>query len=117
MNLSWRLRAQHVQDQKHLRYTMIKDDIHWSVLFQVLYMWSLDGDSLLFPSDVSLSVGGDSGIQHLVLQVHYISNDMIPEHGDNSGVLVQYQTQPTGYSAGIVSLHVHGVVPGDNNNQ
>ena len=80
-------------------------------------MWSLDGDSLLFPYDVSLSVGGDSGIQHLVLQVHYISNDRIPEHGDNSGVLVQYQTQPTGYSAGIVSLHVHGVVPGDNNNQ
>ena len=75
-------------------------------------MWSLDGDSLLFPPDVSLTVGGDSGIQHLVLQVHYISKDRIPQQGDTSGVLVSYQSQPTPYSAGIVSLHVHGVVPG-----
>ena len=26
---------------------------------------------------------------------------------------MDYQTQPTSYSAGIVSLHVHGVVPSD----
>ena len=73
-------------------------------------MWSLDGDSLVFPPDVSLTVGGNSGIQHLVLQVHYISNDRIPDHGDTSGVLVTYQSQPTPYSAGIMSLHVHGQV-------
>ena len=36
---------------------------------QVLYMWSLDGAALTFPPSVSLPVGGNSTIQHLVLQV------------------------------------------------
>lgn len=82
-----------------------------SAASQVLYMWSLDADSLMFPDNVSLSVGGNSSIQHLVLQVHYISNLHIPSTGDQSGVVVEYQDTPTPYSAGIVSLHVHGVVP------
>ena len=46
------------------------------------------------------------------VQVHYISTEDIPASGDTSGVLVEYQEQPTEYSAGIVSLHVHGEVPG-----
>ena len=78
---------------------------------QILFMWSLDADGLDFPPDVSLTIGGNSSIQHLVLQVHYVSNNFIPEQGDTSGVIVDYQDTPTGYSAGIVSLHVHGKVP------
>ena len=46
------------------------------------------------------------------VQVHYISTEHTPASGDTSGVLVEYQEQPTEYSAGIVSLHVHGEVPG-----
>ena len=92
-------------------------------------MWSLDAGGLELPGNVSLSVGGSSSIQHMVLQVslhhdschqlspsviqvHYISKDHIPNSGDTSGVLVEYQDQPTEYSAGIVSLHVHGEIPG-----
>ena len=45
-------------------------------------MWSLDGDTLIFPKDVSLTVGNNSNIRHLVLQVHYVSKDNIPETGD-----------------------------------
>ena len=82
-----------------------------SMATQILYMWSLDADGLDFPPDVSLTVGGNSSIQHLVLQVHYVSNQVIPYEGDTSGVIVDYQAAPTDYSAGIVSLHVHGKIP------
>ena len=50
---------------------------------QILFMWSLDAAGLDFPPDVSLTVGGNSSIQHLVLQVHYISNNLIPDMGGN----------------------------------
>ena len=53
-------------------------------------MWSLDGDTLIFPKEVSLTVGNNSNIRHLVLQVHYISKDNIPETGDTSGLVVEY---------------------------
>ena len=50
------------------------------------------------------------------LSTHYLhtihgSTDHIPATGDTSGVVVEYQHQATEYSAGIVSLHVHGTVP------
>jgi len=82
-----------------------------SMATQILFMWSLDADGLDFPPDVSLTVGGNSSIQHLVLQVHYVSNNFIPYEGDTSGVIVDYQAAPTDFSAGIVSLHVHGKIP------
>ena len=82
-----------------------------SAASQVLYMWSLDAGPLIFPPSVSLTVGTNSSIRHLVLQVHYISKEAIPETGDTSGVVVEYQTEQTDLSAGIVSLHVHGSLP------
>ena len=63
-------------------------------------MWSLDADALIFPKDVSLTVGNNSNIRHLVLQVHYISKDKIPDTGDTSGVVVEYQTEQTEFAAG-----------------
>ena len=53
-------------------------------------MWSLDGSSVQFPNDSAITVGGNSSIQLLVLQVHYIENTRIPRSGDTSGVLVNY---------------------------
>ena len=32
-------------------------------------------------------------------------------------MVVEYQDQPTGYSAGILSLHVHGTVPASHTQQ
>ena len=75
---------------------------------QVLYMWSLDAGQFSFPPSVSLAVGGNSSVQHLVLQVHYISTARIPSSGDTSGVMVEYQKEETDYRAGLLSLHVHG---------
>ena len=69
-------------------------------------MWSLDGDTLIFPKDVSLTVGKNSNIRHLVLQVHYISKDNIPETGDTSGLVVEYQTEQTEFAAGNDVSHV-----------
>ena len=53
-------------------------------------MWSLDGSSVQFPNDSAITVGGNSSIQLLVLQVHYIENTRIPRSGDTSGVLVNH---------------------------
>ena len=36
------------------------------------------------------AIGGDSPVQHLVLQVHYINFQHLPEHGDISGVDILY---------------------------
>jgi len=77
---------------------------------QVLFMWSLDAGEFRMPPNVSLAVGGNSTVQHLVLQVHYISNQRIPETGDTSGVMIEYQEEATPLSAGLLSLHVHGTV-------
>ena len=71
-----------------------------SLCVQVLYMWSLDGDSLIFPPGVSLTVGNRSSVRHLVLQVHYVSKEFIPDTGDTSGLVVEYQTDHTEFAAG-----------------
>ena len=39
---------------------------------QVLYVWSLGGAGLQLPAGTSVPVGGAAGVQHIVLQVHYI---------------------------------------------
>ena len=64
-----------------------------SAASQVLYMWSLEAGPLVFPPSVSLTVGTNSSIRHLVLQVHYVSKEAIPESGDTSGVVVEWSTR------------------------
>ena len=44
-------------------------DLSVEPVFQVLYMWSLDAGEFRMPPNVSLAVGGNSTVQHLVLQV------------------------------------------------
>ena len=74
------------------------------------------------------SCQGDSGhYLHTIytLSTHYLHNiytihgstDHIPATGDTSGVVVEYQDQATEYSAGILSLHVHGTVPASHTQQ
>ena len=48
------------------------DNIEFYSCCQVLYMWSLDAGAMELPERVSLSVGGNTSIQHLVLQVSII---------------------------------------------
>ena len=55
---------------------------------QVLFMWSLDAGEFRMPPNVSLAVGGNSTVQHLVLQVHcpshFIGYNKGAEAGDKS---------------------------------
>ena len=83
---------------------------HFQLIFQVLYMWSLNGTGVTFPADSAITVGGSSSIKLLVLQVHYIDNSKITSSGDSSGVLVHYQSsQKPKFNVGIFSLHNHGI--------
>lgn len=74
-------------------------------------MWSRNGSGIQFPEDSAITVGGQSPIQLLVLQVHYIDNSNISPMGDDSGVLVKYHSSPIRpkYNIGIFSLHNHGI--------
>ena len=48
----------------------------------VVYAWALNAPELILPEGVGFRVGGpDSGIDWLVLQVHYASVNRIPEEG------------------------------------
>lgn len=38
---------------------------------KIVYAWALDAPSKKLPPGVGLRVGGDTDIQHLVLQLHY----------------------------------------------
>jgi hypothetical protein len=53
-------------------------------------------------------VGGDSGIQYLVLQVHYATVDQIPPSGDDSGVLVHFTDKETKKTAGVILMGTAG---------
>ena len=55
-------------------------------------MWSRNGTGIDFPQDSGITIGGQSQIQLLVLQVHYINNSNIPPSGDQSGVMVHYKS-------------------------
>ncbi|XP_077862959.1 putative peptidylglycine alpha-hydroxylating monooxygenase 1 [Saccoglossus kowalevskii] len=37
----------------------------------ILYAWAMDAPKLALPKDVGFKVGGDTGVDYLVLQVHY----------------------------------------------
>lgn len=43
--------------------------------FQIIYAWARDAPKLLLPEGVGFKVGGDSPIQYLVLQVHYVNTE------------------------------------------
>ena len=57
----------------------------------VVYAWALNAPELILPEGVGFRVGGpDSGIDWLVLQVHYASVSRIPEEGMFHHTLFRY---------------------------
>ena len=64
-----------------------KGSILFSLIFlplpfqQMLYMWSRNASGVNFPPDSGLPVGRGTGINLLVLQVHYVSNKHIGSEG------------------------------------
>jgi len=79
-----------------------------------LYSWGMDAPELKLPDDVAVKVGGDTGIQSLVVQIHY--NDVTrfhpPMNGrDNSGVVLTATTTPQKRTAGVLRLSSAGDLP------
>lgn len=76
----------------------------------VLYAWARNAKSLTLPDDVGFQVGKGTGIQYLVLQVHYTKP--FPEgQTDNSGLFLIYTEEPQSKLAGVLLLGVGGIIP------
>ncbi|KFM79490.1 Peptidylglycine alpha-hydroxylating monooxygenase, partial [Stegodyphus mimosarum] len=57
--------------------------------FQVIYAWAKDAPPLELPNGVGFRVGNSSGINYLILQVHYADVDKFLNGGtDNSGIII-----------------------------
>jgi peptidylglycine monooxygenase len=67
--------------------------------------------ALTLPEGVGFRVGGDSGIDWLVLQVHYAVVNHIPPTGDVSGVSLRYTNVKQPRSAGVLFLGTNGRIP------
>lgn len=84
---------------------MIKiENLYLRRLFPVRLKYDFSNKAFLFP----YRVGGDSGIQYLVLQVHYATVDQIPATGDDSGVFVHYTEKETKKTAGVILMGTGG---------
>jgi len=78
---------------------------------QIIYAWAQDAPELALPEGVGFRVGGDSGVDWLVLQVHYATVKHIPESGDESGVTLKYTNVEQPRSAGVLFLGSNGRIP------
>lgn len=71
----------------------------------------MDAKALELPDGVGFRVGGDTGINYLVLQVHYASTDYIAEDGDDSGVILEFTEQMQPKTAGVLLMGTGGMAP------
>ncbi|CAC5378602.1 FBN2_3 [Mytilus coruscus] len=80
----------------------------------IIYAWAYDAPGLTLPKDVAFKVGGDTGINYLVLQVHYkdVSSFLPPNNGvDSSGVSLITTDVPQPKRAGVMLLGTGGMLP------
>nr|QNG40894.1 dopamine beta hydroxylase-like 1 [Hofstenia miamia] len=81
---------------------------------RIMYVEAMDSGPLKLPEDVSFHVGGESGINYLVIQVHYGHTEKFQnnhELSDDSGITLSYSTEPTPKSAGVYLLVADGKIP------
>nr|XP_054755800.1 peptidylglycine alpha-hydroxylating monooxygenase-like [Lytechinus pictus] len=84
-----------------------------SVGSQILYAWAMDAPPLELPKDIGFEVGGDTGIDYLVLQVHYAHADQFEDGStDNSGIALTWTLKPQPFKAGVFFLGSDGEIPG-----
>jgi len=83
---------------------------------QIVYAWAMDAPKLVLPEGVGFKVGGDTGVNFLVLQVHYATVDKFQNGAtDNSGIvlsLLDGKTDKVNKRAGVLLLGTGGSVPG-----
>ncbi|XP_033634799.1 peptidylglycine alpha-hydroxylating monooxygenase-like [Asterias rubens] len=69
---------------------------------KILYAWAMDAPALKLPNDVGFEVGGITGIDYLVLQVHYNNVDKFKDGSrDYSGIDMQMTFQQQEHKAGV----------------
>ncbi|XP_041361780.1 peptidylglycine alpha-hydroxylating monooxygenase-like [Gigantopelta aegis] len=77
---------------------------------KIVYAWALDADSVQLPKDVGFRVSGSTGINYMVLQLHYV-NVFKPGQTDNSGVTLRMTYTPQPKQAGFYVLGNMGFIP------
>lgn len=83
----------------------------------ILFGWALDAPAIELPPQVGFKIGGDSGINHLVLQVHYGHTHVFrknPAMTDDSGIILETVTSKNNEInklAGIYLFVSYGYVP------
>lgn len=84
---------------------------------KILYAWAMDAPPLKLPPEVGFEVGGESGINYLVLQVHYKDvTTFLPPHNDkdSSGITMTVTAIPQQRRAGVYLLGTGGQIPAHN---
>lgn len=83
----------------------------------ILFGWALDAPAIELPPEVGFKIGGKTGIDYLVLQVHYGHTHIFesnPAMTDNSGIILETVTSRNSEinkMAGIYLLVSYGFVP------
>ncbi|KAK6179542.1 hypothetical protein SNE40_011873 [Patella caerulea] len=77
---------------------------------QVVFAWALDAPSFQFPKGVGLRVGGTTGINYIVIQLHY-KEKFSPGRSDNSGVTLQMTRTRQPKQAGFYVIGTSGYIP------
>ncbi|BES91242.1 Copper type II ascorbate-dependent monooxygenase, C-terminal domain [Nesidiocoris tenuis] len=78
---------------------------------QIIYAWARDAPKLVLPEGVGFKVGGDSPIQYLVLQVHYLHVHQFRDGvTDSSGIILHYTERPLSKLAGVLLLGTGGIL-------
>ncbi|CAG2113081.1 unnamed protein product [Medioppia subpectinata] len=82
---------------------------------EIIYAWAMDAPALVLPEGVGFKVGGDTGVNYLVLQVHYAHVDKFLNGAfDNSGIILKLlpqNTQKVNKRAGVLLLGTGGSIP------
>ncbi|PAV86857.1 hypothetical protein WR25_13174 [Diploscapter pachys] len=74
----------------------------------ILYAWAHNAPELTLPEGVAFRVGGNTKIQYLVMQVHYMKQQ---DQEDTSGVTLTHTKEPQPKTAATMLLVTGGVVP------
>lgn len=80
---------------------------------KILYAWAMDAPALSLPEEVGFKIGADTGIDYLVLQVHYknVESFLPPKNEkDSSGITMTVTDKPQRRRAGVYLLGTSGSI-------
>ncbi|KAM7285306.1 peptidylglycine alpha-hydroxylating monooxygenase [Ixodes scapularis] len=83
---------------------------------RIVYGWARDAPRLQLPEGVGMKIGGDSGIEFLVIQAHYgdTTSFLDGETSDSSGIVLSVvpgNSKEVKRTAGVYGLDTGGMIP------